>query len=36
MKHDGAKNDCATDASMLAHGLEPKRIARAAPNRAKT
>jgi hypothetical protein len=35
MKSDGAKCDCAADACMLAHGFEPKRIARAAPNRAK-
>jgi hypothetical protein len=36
MKHDGAKSDCAADAHMLAHGLEPKRIASAALNRATT
>jgi hypothetical protein len=36
MKHDGAKNDCAADACMLAHGFEPKRIASAALYRATT
>jgi hypothetical protein len=36
MKLDGAKNDCAADACMLAHGFEPKRVAYAALNRSKT
>ena len=36
MKHDGAKSDCAADACMLAQGFEPKRVAYAALNRAKT
>jgi hypothetical protein len=36
MKLDGVKNDCAADACMPAHGLQPNRIARAALHRAKT
>jgi hypothetical protein len=36
MKHDDAKNDCAADACMLAHGLHPKRVVHDALSRAKT
>jgi hypothetical protein len=36
MKPNDAKCDCAADACMVALGLRPKRIARAALNRAKT
>ena len=35
MKQYGAKNECAADACMLAHGPHPKRVARAALNSAK-